>query len=76
MLEEAEPCPAYFDDALKVHWGLPDPAAPGGPQADVEAVFDKTVMSLERRIGEFLSLPLPHLSPQELSGALEAIGRR
>jgi arsenate reductase len=72
----AEPCPAYFDDALKVHWGLPDPAAPGGPQADVEAVFDKTVISLERRIGEFLSLPLPHMSPQELSDALEAIGRR
>lgn len=72
----AEPCPACFDGALKAHWGLPDPAAQGGSPADIDAVFDKAVIDIERRIGEFLSLPLPQLSSQELSGALEAIGKR
>lgn len=72
----AEPCPAYFGGALKAHWGLPDPAAQGGSQAEIDAVFDAAVVSIERRISEFLSLPLSHLNSQELSGALEAIGKR
>lgn len=72
----AEPCPAYLGDALKAHWGLPDPAAQSGPQADIDMAFDKTVGDIERRIGEFLSLPLPQLSAQELREALAAIGKR
>lgn len=72
----AEPCPAYFGGALKAHWGLPDPAAQGGSPAEVDAAFDKTVSDIERRIGEFLSLPLSQLNAQQLSEALAAIGKR
>lgn len=66
----AEPCPAYFGGALRVHWGLPDPAVEGGTQADIDA----TVASIVYRVDKFLALPLPHLNSQELQAALVSIG--
>lgn len=70
----SEPCPAYFDDAVRVHWGLPDPDRQGGTQAEVDAVFDQTVANIRRRISAFLSLPLAHADVRELGVELRAIG--
>ncbi|GAB3478783.1 arsenate reductase ArsC [Azotobacter salinestris] len=71
----SEPCPVYFGSAIKAHWGLPDPAGQGDSQAKVDAVFDRTVASIEQRVSAFLSLPLEQLGTQELSSALAAIGQ-
>ncbi|OHC11664.1 MAG: ArsC family transcriptional regulator [Pseudomonadales bacterium GWC1_66_9] len=71
----SEPCPAYFGSAIKAHWGLPDPAGQGDSQAEVDALFDRTVASIEQRVSAFLSLPLGQLGTQELSSALAAIGQ-
>lgn len=70
-----EPCPAYFGPALKAHWGLPDPVARDGCQAEVDAVFDAALASIVQRIEQFLCLPLSQLNAQELEGALASIGR-
>ena len=70
----AEPCPSYLGQAIKVHWGLSDPAAQEGSQADIDIVFDTTVASIVRRVDRFLALPLSQLSAQELEIALAAIG--
>lgn len=72
----AEPCPAYFGGALKTHWGLPDPAGHGDCQSEIDALFDGTVRSIQRRVSQFLALPLEHLEAQALSDALQAIGQQ
>ncbi|MFU4581409.1 arsenate reductase ArsC [Pseudomonas aeruginosa] len=71
----AEPCPSYFGDAVKIHWGLPDPDGHGGSQAEVDAVFDQTVANIRRRINALLSLPLAQVAVPELKVELLAIGR-
>ncbi len=45
-----EVCPAFLGDALRVHWGLPDPAAVTDPDAR-RAAFRRTRDELRRRLG-------------------------
>src|SRR5690606_26454161 len=33
----AETCPVWFDDTVKVHWGLPDPSKLPGSEAEVRS---------------------------------------
>lgn len=70
----AEPCPSYLGQAVKAHWGLPDPAAQEGSQEESDAVFDATVANIVLRVSRFLALPLSQLNAQELDVALAAIG--
>jgi arsenate reductase len=68
-----EACPLWPGAPVTVHWGLPDPAAAEGSEAERLAAFAKTFTELEQRIGLMLGLPLEHLSPDELAGQLRAI---
>ncbi|MFZ3184332.1 MAG: arsenate reductase ArsC [Pseudomonas sp.] len=70
----SEPCPSYLGQAIKAHWGLPDPAAHEGSQEKSDAVFDATVASIVLRVSRFLALPLSQLSAQQLDVALADIG--
>ena len=69
----AEACPLWPGAPVKVHWGLPDPAAATGGDAERLAAFAATFTALEKRIGMLLSLPLEHLSPEELQQQLHEI---
>jgi arsenate reductase len=69
----AESCPFWPGAPVKVHWGLPDPAAVGGSDAERLAAFARTFTLIERRIELMLGLPLEHLSPEELEGQLRSI---
>jgi protein-tyrosine-phosphatase len=68
-----EACPLWPGAPVKVHWGLPDPVAMQGSEAECLAAFAKTFTELEKRIDLMLSLPLEHLSPDELQDQLHAI---
>ncbi len=70
----AESCPLWPGAPVKVHWGLPDPAAVQGSETERLAAFARTFTELERRIDLMLSLPLEYLSPDELQQQLSAIG--
>jgi arsenate reductase len=52
----AEPCPAYFGDAIRAHWGLPDPDGRGSTPAEVDVIFDDTVAGIQDRIEALLAL--------------------
>ena len=69
-----EPCPAYFDQAFKAHWGLADPAAQQGSEEEINAVFDQTVQLIRARVEQFLQLPLANLQAQQLQQELRRIG--
>jgi arsenate reductase len=69
----AEPCPLWPGAPVKVHWGLPDPAAVEGDAAGRLAAFARSFTLIEKRIDLMLGLPLEHLSPDELQDQLRAI---
>jgi len=69
----AEACPLWPGAPVKVHWGLPDPAAVTGSDAERLAAFARTFTLIERRIELMLGLPLEHLSPDELQQQLGII---
>lgn len=69
----AEACPLWPGAPVKVHWGLPDPAAVEGSDAERLAAFAHCFSRVEKRIDLMLALPLEHLSPDELEGQLKAI---
>ena len=68
-----EACPLWPGAPVKVHWGLPDPAAVEGSDIERLAAFARTFTELEKRIDLMLGLPLEYLSTDELAGQLQAI---
>jgi arsenate reductase (thioredoxin) len=68
-----EACPLWPGAPVTVHWGLPDPAAVDGSEAERLAAFAKTFTELEKRIGLMLGLPLEYLNPEELQQQLDSL---
>jgi len=50
-----EVCPEFPGTAGKVHWSIPDPAAPGGTDQDTYLAFKRMAAELEKRIGFLLA---------------------
>jgi len=67
-----EACPVFPGRAVRAHWGLADPAAVSGDEAD--EAFARTWALLRERIEAFLALPFESMSDAELSQALSDIG--
>jgi arsenate reductase len=69
-----EPCPVYFGPALKAHWGLEDPSAMEGDEAQIKAAFHATLAIIERRCQAFFALPFADLDAASLQRELQRIG--
>jgi arsenate reductase (thioredoxin) len=69
-----EVCPVWPGQPMTAHWGIPDPAAATGTDAEIAAAFADAYRMLERRIGVFTSLPLTSLDRLTLQKRLDAIG--
>lgn len=72
----AEVCPYWPGQPMTAHWGLPDPAAVDGSDADKWLAFRATFQALDNRIKVFTSLPLASLDRIKLQERLDAIGRK
>jgi protein-tyrosine-phosphatase len=70
-----EVCPYWPGQPMTAHWGVPDPAAVEGTEADKWLAFRKTFRLLDNRIKVFTSLPLATLDRIKLQGRLDAIGK-
>lgn len=73
-----ETCPAYLGPALRVHWGVEDPAKVTGSEAEIEAAFEKAYQILRYRIEALLQLPVAERlekHPAQLRQELERIGQ-
>ncbi len=70
-----EVCPVWPGHPVTAHWGIPDPAAADGSEADRMLAFRDAFRMLERRIKLFLALPLASLDRMALQRQVDAIGR-
>jgi arsenate reductase len=70
----AETCPVWPGQPMTAHWGVPDPAAATGNEAEVRLAFADAFRMLSNRINIFVSLPLRSLDALSLQRQLNAIG--
>ena len=70
-----EVCPVWPGQPMTAHWGLPDPAAVEGNEAEKRAAFAEAYRMLASRISIFASLPLAALDRLSLQKRLDEIGR-
>ncbi len=71
----AEACPVWPGQPMTAHWGVPDPAAATGTEAEIHYAFADTLRMLTNRINIFVSLPLAKLDRLSLQRRLEEIGK-
>ncbi len=72
----AETCPVWPGRPVSAHWGIPDPAAMEGSDADKDAAFALAFERMKRRIDALLALPVDALTPEALRAELLAIGKQ
>jgi arsenate reductase (thioredoxin) len=70
-----EVCPVWPGKPLTAHWGIEDPAAASGTDAEKWAAFRKALKELENRIKLFINLPVVTLDKITLQRRIEAIGK-
>ena len=70
-----EACPFWPGQPMTAHWGIPDPAAARGIEAEVRVAFAEAFRFLFNRISIFVSLPLGKLDKISLQKKLDAIGK-
>jgi len=70
-----EVCPVWPGQPMSAHWGIPDPAAATGGEAEIARAFFRAYEQLQRRIGLFANLRLESLDRVALQRRIEDIGR-
>lgn len=70
-----EACPVWPGQPMSAHWGVPDPAAAEGTDAEKHLAFAEAYRMLNNRISVFISLPLSSIDRLTLQGRLRDIGR-
>lgn len=71
----AEPCPVWPGQPMTAHWGMPDPAAATGTEAEIRYAFADAMRMITNRINIFVSLPMQSLDQLTLQKQLDAIGK-
>jgi ACR3 family arsenite transporter len=70
-----EICPIWPGKPVTAHWGMQDPAAVGGSDAEKRKAFAAAFKLLHRRISLFTSLPLAKLDALATKREVDQIGR-
>jgi arsenate reductase len=70
-----EACPLWPGQPMTAHWGIPDPAAAEGTEAEVRLAFADAFRHLSNRINIFVALPMRSLDTLSLQQQLDAIGK-
>lgn len=70
-----EACPHWPGQPMTAHWGVPDPAAAQGSEAERRFAFADTYRMLNNRISIFVNLPLTSIDKLALQRRLEDIGK-
>ena len=71
-----EVCPLWPGQPMSAHWGIPDPAAVEGNEAERRIAFAGAYRILFNRISIFVNLPMASLDRLTLQRRLDEIGRQ
>jgi arsenate reductase (thioredoxin) len=71
-----EVCPIWPGQPMTAHWGVADPAAAQGSPDEVQRAFREAFISLDRRIGLFLSLPMQSVDRMAIQTEIDRIGKQ
>lgn len=69
-----ETCPLWPGQPMTAHWGVPDPAAVEGSEAEVGLAFADAYRMLNQRISIFCALPMEGIDKLSLQNRLDDIG--
>jgi arsenate reductase (thioredoxin) len=69
-----EVCPIWRGQPMTAHWGVADPAAVRGTAEEIKRAYRDAFVTLERRIGLFLCLPLATISKLAIKKEIDKIG--
>jgi len=69
-----ETCPIWLGQPMTAHWGIADPAAVSGSEAEMRAAFTEAYRMMFNRISLFLALPLDSIDKMSLQNRLAEIG--
>ena len=70
-----EACPVWPGNPMTAHWGVPDPAAVEGTEAEQHRAFRTAYLVLENRIKIFVALPIERLDRLVINRQVDDIGR-
>lgn len=70
-----EICPVWPGNPISAHWGVPDPAAIEGTDAQKCDAFARTLRTLRHRIEILTRLPLDNLDLQGIQKKLQEAGK-
>lgn len=70
----SETCPIWPGQPMTAHWGVPDPAAVEGNDAERNLAFADAYRMLRNRITIFVNLPFQSLDRMALKHGLDEIG--
>jgi len=70
-----EVCPIWPGQPISAHWGLPDPAAVEGSDAEIGLAFAETYRMLKNRIDLFVQLPHASLDRMALKRRMDEINQ-
>lgn len=70
-----EVCPIWPGQPVTAHWGIPDPAAVAGSDAEIHAAFFDAYRQLKNRISLFTALPIASIDRLSLRHRLAEIGK-
>lgn len=71
-----EVCPIWPGQPISAHWGIPDPAAATGTDAEIAVAFREAAQRLRNRIELLLALPVEKLDRMSLLARTREIGER
>lgn len=69
-----ETCPVWLGHPVTAHWGIPDPAAVSGSDAEVSLAFAEAYRQMKNRIDAFVALPIASLDRMAREAAVKSIG--
>ncbi|KQQ75034.1 ArsR family transcriptional regulator [Rhizobium sp. Leaf321] len=70
-----ESCPVWPGKPMTAHWGIEDPAAVEGTDAEKRIAFTTALRYMKLRIAAFAALPLQSLERISLTAKLQEIGQ-
>ena len=73
---DSETCPEWPGHPMSAFWGIPDPVAVEGTEAERRVAFAEAYRMLRNRIIAFVNLPISSLDKLSLKTEVDTIGER